>query len=334
MKSSYKSLNTQVFSFGEYQLVPIRYEDRLKILDWRNQQMYHLRQATPLTKKDQDYYFSNTVSALFDQDNPSQILFSFLRDDVCIGYGGLVHINWVDKNAEISFIMDSTLEKDFFEDLWFVYLGLIEKVGFHELGFHKIFTYAFDLRPRLYVALEKAGFHKEVTLKEHCLFEEKFIDVIIHSLIADSFVLKKATLNDVQTTFNWASNPAIRSFSFNQNKILLKDHIKWFNNKLCDYNCEYFIAYDGINKVGSIRFDITNNNALLSYLIDPEFHGKGFGTQILKDGIMKLKNIRSDVDIISGFVIPENKASVYIFNKLQFDVETVEDNLYFSLKIK
>ncbi|WP_162533661.1 GNAT family N-acetyltransferase [Dokdonia sp. Dokd-P16] len=332
--NSYKALSRQEFSSGEFKIVPIRSEDRIDIMKWRNEQMYHLRQSQLLTLESQNKYFNTTVKSLFNQEKPKQLLFSFLKNDICIAYGGLVHINWVDKNAEISFIMDSTLEKEFFEDLWFVYLGLIEKVGFQELDFHKIFTYAFDLRPRLYIALEKAGFHKEVTLKEHCLFEEKFIDVIIHSLIADSFVLKKATLNDVQATFNWASNPAIRSFSFNQNKILLKDHIKWFNNRLSDNNCEYFIAYDGINRVGSIRFDITNNNALLSYLIDPEFHGKGFGTQILKDGIAKLKNIRNDVDIISGFVIPENKASVYIFNKLQFDVETVEDNLYFSLKIK
>jgi RimJ/RimL family protein N-acetyltransferase len=332
--NSYKALKRQVFSSGEYRLVPIRLEDRLDIMKWRNEQMYHLRQSAPLTVDDQNYYFDNVVSALFDQEKPDQLLFSFLKNDQCIGYGGLVHINWIDKNAEISFIMDSSLEKEYFEELWFKYLSLIEKLSFQELKLHKIFTYAFDLRPRLYVALENAGFTKEVTLKEHCLFDYKFIDVVIHTLIADEFNFKKATMNDAETTFKWVNNPIIRSFSFNQNQITFENHLQWFGNKLKDSTCEYFIAYDRNMKIGSIRFDITDNNALLSYLIDPECQGKGYGSKILKAGIKKLKNIRKEVELISGYVMPDNKASIHIFNKLNFDVETVEDNLYFFLKTK
>jgi len=60
-------------------------------------------------------------------------------------------------------------------------LGLIEQVAFNELKLHKIFTYAFDLRPYLYKAIEEAGFVKEATLKSHCFFDDKFKDVIIHA---------------------------------------------------------------------------------------------------------------------------------------------------------
>jgi RimJ/RimL family protein N-acetyltransferase len=48
---------------------------------------------------------------------------------------------------------------------------------------HKIFTYAFDLRPHLYEAVEAAGFTQEARLKAHCLFDGKYIDVVIHSKI-------------------------------------------------------------------------------------------------------------------------------------------------------
>jgi len=110
-------------------------------------------------------------------------LFSYLEKDVCIGYGGLVHINWIDKNAEISFIMDTALEKNNFHANWTKYLTLIEKVAFEDLKFHKIFTYAFDLRPHLYLALQEARFVEETRLKEHCFFDGKYIDVVIHSKI-------------------------------------------------------------------------------------------------------------------------------------------------------
>lgn len=181
--NSYKVLNKQFFSHGDYSIVPIRYEDRLEIMNWRNEQIYHLRQNRPLTVEDQENYFNRTVQKLFDQEKPNQILFSFLENGVCIGYGGLVHINWMDENAEISFIMDTALEKDSFQKHWCNYLDLLEQVAFQDLQFHKIYVYAFDLRQHLYLALENSLFFKDAVLKEHSQFNGKFIDVVIYSKI-------------------------------------------------------------------------------------------------------------------------------------------------------
>lgn len=181
--NSYKALNKQVFGDDDFKIIPIRYEDRFEIMKWRNEQIHHLRQPEPLTVENQENYFKNIVLKLFDQEKPSQLLFSYLQNGVCIGYGGLVHINWIDKNAEISFIMNTELEKEHFEFHWMTYLGLIEQLAFSELKFHKIFTYAFDIRLHLYRPIEKSGFNKEAILKDHCLFEGEYKDVIIHSKI-------------------------------------------------------------------------------------------------------------------------------------------------------
>lgn len=179
--SSYKVLHKQKFESGNFSLIPIRFEDRLDIMKWRNEQIYHLRQKKPLTIENQEVYFKTIISNLFNQEQPNQILFSFLENNNLIGYGGLVHLNWSDKNAEISFIMNTKLEKTRFEDVWKAYLKLIEQVAFNELKFHKIFTYAFDLRPNLYPVLISAGFKEEARLDQHCFFEGKYIDVVIHS---------------------------------------------------------------------------------------------------------------------------------------------------------
>ncbi len=180
----YICLKNQSYEHNEFSIVPIRYEDRLEIMKWRNDQIYHLRQDQPLTEKDQNSYFKNTVATLFQKKNPNQILFSFLRKNICIGYGGLVHINWIDKNAEISFIMDTELEAEGFEENWSVYLQLIENVAFNELHLHKIYVYAFDLRPHLYDVLLSNNYFLDARLKDQCCFNEKFIDVVIHSKIA------------------------------------------------------------------------------------------------------------------------------------------------------
>ena len=163
--SCYKALNKQEYSNNEFSIVPIRYEDRMDIMKWRNEQIYHLRQNKPLTIEDQENYFINVVSKLFRHEQPNQILFSYLENGVCIGYGGLVNINWIDKNAEISFIMDTGLEKENFSKHWNNFLGLIGQVAFNELKLYKIFTFAFDLRPHLYASIEYSGFVKEATLK-------------------------------------------------------------------------------------------------------------------------------------------------------------------------
>lgn len=179
----YKLLNQEKFELEHYSLVPIREDDKFDIMNWRNEQIYHLRQNKLLTKEDQANYFEKVVSKLFEIDKPTQLLFSFLENEICIGYGGLVHINWVDLHAEISFVMNTKLEKEFFNKYWNIYLRILEDIAFNHIYLHKIYTYAFDLRPNVYEVLEDSGFYRESTLKDHCLFEGKYIDVIIHSKI-------------------------------------------------------------------------------------------------------------------------------------------------------
>ncbi len=181
--TKYPFLENNKFSCGEYAIVPIRYEDRMDIMKWRNEQMYHLRQSELLTEEKQNDYYDNVVAKIFEEKQPSNILFSYLKNGKCIGYGGLVHINWVDKHAEISFIMDTALEKNEFELHWKTYLQLIEKVAFKELNLHKLFAYAFDIRPHIYKIFTDLDYYREAELKEHCFFEGKFISVIIHSKI-------------------------------------------------------------------------------------------------------------------------------------------------------
>ncbi|TVZ28222.1 RimJ/RimL family protein N-acetyltransferase [Gillisia sp. Hel_I_86] len=331
----YKVLNKQVYTFGKYSIVPLRTEDRYEIMKWRNEQMYHLRQNEPLTKEKQDSYFDVVISKLFETDKPDQILFSYLEGKKCIGYGGLVHINWVDKHAEISFIMDTELEKEYFDTHWSNLLNLIEQVA-TKLKLHKIFTYAYDLRPHLYSVLENNNYRREAVLNEHCFFEDKYLDVIIHSKMLRNCILRKATKTDVDITFRWVNDPEIRSFSYNQNKVSQKNHTQWFYSKLHDTNCEYYILENHGTATGSLRFDFNDRNeAKISYLIDSKFKGKGLGTTILKKGIISIKNDRPDIKSVFGYVLEGNKASIRIFEKLKFDlIERNDSEFKYEKEIK
>lgn len=181
----YKCLPNNLFQFGEFHIEPIRHEDRYEIMKIRNEQLYHLRQEKPLTIENQDKYFNSVVNSLFEQEKPNQLLFSFFENGIFVGYGGLVHINWIDKNAEISFVMKTVLEKENFSKYWSNYLRLIENVAFKGLSFHKIYVYAFDLRPHLYDVLLNNEYFLDAILKEHCFYDGQYIDVVIHSKILE-----------------------------------------------------------------------------------------------------------------------------------------------------
>jgi RimJ/RimL family protein N-acetyltransferase len=330
--NSYKILNKQIYTEGEYKLVPIRFDDRLDIMKWRNEQIYHLRQSKPLTIEDQNRYFNDIVSKLFDQGKPNQILFSFLKENVCVGYGGLVHINWVDKNAEISFLINTVLENAYFELFWTAYLRLIEEVAFDQLSLHKIYTYAFDLRPHLYVILEKRHFSKDARLKDHVFFDGKYIDVVIHCKLNNPYLLKPAELTDMSIAFKWANNSNVRKFSLTKDLIQWEQHKLWFEKCLIDEYCKYYFLYkDGI-PVGSIRFDIDDSKkAKINYLIDPSYHGQKLGFYILSKGVNKLLNENKQITEIYGYVMKGNTPSIKIFEKLKFiPLDSKSDLIKFS----
>lgn len=332
--TTYKVLNKQVFSSGSYSIVPIRIEDKYAIMKWRNEQIYHLRQNKPLTEEDQDAYFENIVAKLFDQERPNQILFSYLEDGKCIGYGGLVHINWTDKNAEISFIMDTALETDFFSFHWDTYLGLIEEVAFEQINLHKIFTYSFDLRPKLYEALECTGYEKEARLKEHCFFDGKFIDVLIHSKKSNRLYLRDTIIEDLEITYSWANHPHTRKYAFSQEFITMDSHRNWFTRKVNDQNSIYKLLIRGNQPIGSIRVDLKGDEGLISYLIAPDNIGRGYGKIILEKVVLDIEKGTTEIKILKGLVKIDNMASIKIFEKLGFDrTQLNEEVLEFRKKI-
>ena len=89
----YNVLHKNNYNYKNFDLIPIRYSDRNKIMKWRNEQIYHLRQSKVLSYKDQNLYFNEIVYKYFIRIT-KMILFSLLENNTLVAYGGLVHINW------------------------------------------------------------------------------------------------------------------------------------------------------------------------------------------------------------------------------------------------
>ncbi len=318
MKRKYKVLKQREYRDGAYKIVPIRNMDKYKIMQWRNEQIYHLRQQKPITKQEQDQYFNTEVKSLFEQEQPEQILFSFLHQNRCIGYGGLVHIDWDQKSAEISFLMQTELEKDFFEKNWLIFLKLIEKVAFTGLNLHKIYTYAYDLRPHLYPVLEKSGFIMVKRLEKTYQINSQSFDVVIHEKInpADKIIFRKVNSSDLKLLFVWANEQEVRKQSFQTGKIDFETHKYWFQNKLNDKNSVMYIAEIDQTPISLIRFDIENKRAVIGILIDKNWRGKSLSTPILTKAT-KIFQQKHPIPVYA-YIKQSNLASIKAFKQAGF----------------
>ena len=183
MPTAYRILRRNDYRHGRYRLLPIRPDDREAIRQWRNAQLDILRQAAPLSADSQDRYFREVVAPLFDAEQPGQLLFSLLLDEELMGYGGLVHIDWVAGRAEISFLLETgrnahipTFQADFA-----AYLYLLRQVAFEDLALQKINTEAYDVRPYLTEVLEAEGFAEEARLPRHVRVAGQLVDTVFHS---------------------------------------------------------------------------------------------------------------------------------------------------------
>jgi UDP-2,4-diacetamido-2,4,6-trideoxy-beta-L-altropyranose hydrolase len=167
--------------------------------------------------------------------------------------------------------------------------------------------------------------------------KERLLKLFQQLVLKNTVILKPAGESDLETTYEWAADPAVRAFSFNQNKISKEEHINWFNKKIQEKNCLYLIAETEKEKIGSIRFDIKNNEAVISYLIAPKHHGKGLGQIILTNGLEYIgKEIEQNnfyIKKIIGYVMEENVPSVKAFERLGFTKIIEADRIKYEKEV-
>ena len=182
---NYKVLDKNDYKSNGYELLPYRQEDMLLIMGWRNDQMDFLRQNKLLTAEDQEKYFRDVIEPSIGDESTRIILFSFLKDGKCIGYGGLTNIDWESKRAEVSFLLETNRGKEeaVYREDFSVFLDLLKEVVFLDLNFHRLFTETYDIRPLHIKVLESNGFKLEGRMEDHTIITGKYVDSLIHGIV-------------------------------------------------------------------------------------------------------------------------------------------------------
>lgn len=186
--TAYSIMPTPSLEIGRYSIRAVEPSDIENIRCWRNTQIDSLRQSAPISEAQQISYFAREIWPDKATCTPRNILLMFLQDGKPIGYGGLVHIAWEHRRAEISFLLNPEHERSDTEvrDLFMEWVKLMKLLAFKDLNLRRLYTETFATRSLYIPALEKSGFRHEGTLRQHVFINNVAVDSLIYGCLAPS----------------------------------------------------------------------------------------------------------------------------------------------------
>jgi len=119
--------------------------------------------------------------------------------------------------------------------------------------------------------------------------------------------------SDLMDIFELSNQHSVRAASFNQNKIKLESHKKWFAKKLKDKNVIFLKATIRGELAGQVRLEIENGEAVIGISASEKFRGRSVATELLLSAIdaAKKRGLRAIIALIK----PINSGSIGLFEK-------------------
>lgn len=146
----------------------------------------------------------------------------------------------------------------------------------------------------------------------------RIIQKCVQAFFKDSVILRLAETEDLYDVYKLSHTKDIRSVSFQQEKITLKSHKKWFNQKICDKSCLFLIGEIDNAFLGQVRLDMDGKEAVISISLVKKFRGLGIGEVVMDKAINFVKLHYPVIRIINAFVKQENTASIKFFREAGF----------------
>ncbi len=130
--------------------------------------------------------------------------------------------------------------------------------------------------------------------------------------------LRRTIDADCEVFWEWALDPKARAVSFSNGEISWEHHTQWFRSRMQDRDAILYTAIDDAGlPLGSVRFHIQQNRAVLSIILGARFRGRGLGFRILTESLDKVFR-DSAVEFVDAYVKPTNEASLKLFASAGF----------------
>jgi len=130
-------------------------------------------------------------------------------------------------------------------------------------------------------------------------------------------VLRKATVEDARTLWEWRNNPETRRNAFQTDAVDWDTHRQWLTDRLVSTECRIWILEIDQGSVGQVRYDRIGTTAEISIVVAPEFRGRGIGMSLLQlsahEACAELR-----VSMLVGIVKEDNISSQRAFERAGF----------------
>ena len=143
--------------------------------------------------------------------------------------------------------------------------------------------------------------------------------MIVESKGCEAIEIREIQDDDINDLFNWRNHPEVRKNFFNTNPISWDEHEKWFKAKIKDSYTSIYIACSGKDKVGSIRFEDKSDVIKVSVMLNPDFLGKGFGSEVIRLGTERFIKEKNPDKPIHAEIKKDNIASLKAFQRAGFE---------------
>jgi len=125
--------------------------------------------------------------------------------------------------------------------------------------------------------------------------------------------IRRASAIDCDSIYEWRNAEETRRYIFDSKPISLETHQNWFHNTLKNPDRVLLIGEINSKPVGVLRYDFTNDKALISVYLVPDGQGQGVGSQLIRSGSQWIKENCLNIKIISAEIFKENIASLRAF---------------------
>jgi len=130
--------------------------------------------------------------------------------------------------------------------------------------------------------------------------------------------LREATQEDCRNIYEWRNAEETRRHIFDKEIIPFESHQQWFANSLTNKDRIILIGEHNNKPVGVLRYDLSENKALISVYLVPGPQPPGVGSQLICAGSLWLQSKHPEIVQIDAEILGENVASVKAFEKADY----------------
>lgn len=139
--------------------------------------------------------------------------------------------------------------------------------------------------------------------------------------------VREACEIDCDTILEWRNHPLVRLHSSKSEKINAIDHEVWFSNALKSKAILLYIGLSDVDGIGVVSFYLNNSDScVVNIYLNPVYIGRGYGGELLLMGLKKLKKAKPSVNEVNATILPENTASIRMFERQGF--KKIEEGKY------